>query len=74
MKALLLQLLLPPVVIATPWLLPGLRQQWLKFGAIFLLWVLGWCLTLFVWAGPGVILLMSLGLFSAFTTRIRITN
>lgn len=70
MRALLTQLLLPPVVLVCPWLIPALRRQWGRCVALATLWAVGVGLTLFVWSGPGFLLLLALGLFALATTRV----
>lgn len=71
-KSVLMQLLLPPLAVAVPWLLPAAGRDWPRFWVNLCIWALGWCVTKFLWAGPGLILLLCLGFFSAMTTRIKI--
>lgn len=72
MKALLTQLLMPPVLVAFPWSLALMRRQWVRFGLLLLIWVAALALMLFKWSGVGALLLTALGLGTAMTTTIQI--
>jgi hypothetical protein len=71
-KALLLQLLLPPLVFIAPWLPCAAKGEWLSFSVVLMIWALGWCTTLLLWAGPGFILLVTLGIMSVARARFSI--
>jgi hypothetical protein len=66
-KALLLQLLL-----IAPWLPCAAKGEWLSFSVVLMIWALGWCTTLLLWAGPGFILLVTLGIMSVARARFSI--
>ena len=74
MKALLIQLLLPPVLVAFPWLLPLVRGQWGRFGLLMLLWCAAIALMLLKWSGAGALALVALGLATAMSTSIQIQD
>ncbi|CAN7283766.1 hypothetical protein [Rhizobacter sp. LjRoot28] len=60
-------LLLPPIAFILPWSVALLGRRWLAAGLMLGLWVAGIALTVFVWSGVGIALLVALGLWSAFT-------
>lgn len=72
MKALLIQLLLPPVLVAFPWLLALVRGQWVRFALLLLLWSAAIAVMLLKWSVPGAVALVALGLITAMSTTIQI--
>lgn len=74
MKSLVLQLLLPPVAFMFPWLIPAVQGNRIRFAILLALWTAGLVVMTRIWAGPGLIMLVSLGLFALITTRVRISS
>lgn len=68
----LLYLFAAPVVFVLPWLPSAIEKQWLAF----FLWSAAWLGALWVttelWAGPGLLGLMSLGIAATIHTRWRL--
>lgn len=74
MRAFLMQLALPPLVVAAPWAPSAWQRNWTQFTWWLVAWLMAWALTLFLWAGPGFLCLLAMGLYSAFTTKINLPD
>jgi len=61
---------LAPVSLLLPWLLPAWQGHRRLAGGLLVGWIAGWGVMLGIWAGPGFLLLLAVGLCSAFLTRI----
>lgn len=63
-------LLVPPIAFLFPWSLAMFGRRWVSAGVLLALWAAGWVLTLWVWSGVGIALLVALGLWVAFTGAV----
>ncbi len=70
MKKLAAWLLLPPIVVAVPWLLAAIQRRWLSAGVLLVLWFAAYAVMFKLWAGVGFVALVLLGLGVAFTSKI----
>lgn len=67
-----LYLLAAPVVFIFPWLPFTLRRQWTPSAVWLTLWLVSLWVTIELWAGPGVIALLTLGVASTISTKFRL--
>lgn len=61
---------LAPVSLLLPWLLPAWQGHRRLAASLLFAWLTGWALMLGLWAGPGFLLLLAMGLCGAYLTRI----
>lgn len=72
MKAWLIQLIVPWVVLALPWSVAAYQRRWGRAMGLFVLWSVALGLAFTVWSGPGILLLAAVGAVAVVTTSIEI--
>lgn len=74
MTAWLLRLTLAPVAVCLPWLIPAWQRQWRLATSLGACWLMGWSCTLLLWAGPGFIMILLVGLIAAWATKLEVAQ
>lgn len=74
MTAWLLRIGLAPVAMCLPWLIPAWQKKWTMASALAACWLAGWACTLWLWAGPGFITVLTVGLFATWATKLKVSE
>lgn len=72
MKQWLLYLIAAPVVFLLPWLPSAISKNWLACATWAVAWLVSVWVTTELWAGPGLLALLSLGIAATIHTRWRL--
>lgn len=74
MRNLLLALLLVPLVLLLPWIVPAWQRRRGRALLVGGLWLAGLATALFVALGPGLLLLLTLGVFQLLITSVPLSG
>lgn len=74
MTAWLLRVGLAPVALLLPWLIPSLQKNWKMACSLAACWLAGWACTLWFWAGPGFVMVLTIGLVATWLTQLSVSK
>jgi hypothetical protein len=72
MRAWAVLLIVPWVVLAFPWAVALMRGRRTEAAGLATLWAAGWACAVWLWFGPGMAVVLGLGLAVVFTTTIEL--